>query len=200
MRLLQKIIFASVRMFAEPARYGAGSGRAVAPETADAEELYEEALGRFETGRYGEALDNLNRLLEMYPDHPQVLFTRAATYDAMERYDEALADYDRILSMYPDDPDTLNNKGNVYLDVGRLDEAWALYHRALQVRPNDPCTIYNLACVLAQRGDITGALSPLAQAIELDPKYAEMAKSDPDLEPMRKNRAFRELVGLPPAH
>jgi Flp pilus assembly protein TadD len=200
MRVLDVIFSFATRSFAEPAQYGARTAEvAPSPGMNEVERVLNEALEHYNSERFDDALAVLTRALEVQDD-PSVRFTRASTYDAMGRYEEALADYNHILATYPDDPDTLNNRGNTFMNMGRFEEAWADYQRTLELRPGDPCTIYNLACWHTLRGDLEAALPYLAQSIEIDAKFREMAQTDPDLAALRGNREFRALVGLPPAH
>ena len=44
---------------------------------------------------------------------------------------------------------------------------------------------YNMACYDAQLGNLAGARAFLNQAVSMDGHYREMARHDPDLEPLR---------------
>jgi len=55
--------------------------------------------------------------------------------------------------------------------------------------------LYNLACCEAQLGRNEDAISHLEDAFERRPSLRELAKEDTDLDPLRDESAFRELVG-----
>lgn len=57
--------------------------------------------------------------------------------------------------------------------------------RGLARHPLDGTIHFNLACYAAQRGDLVEAREFLASACLIDEAFAEMAKTDPDLEPLR---------------
>jgi tetratricopeptide (TPR) repeat protein len=58
-----------------------------------------------------------------------------------------------------------------------------------------PVTLYNLACVESLAGRTPEALEHLRQAIERSERLREFAKGDSDLDPIRDEPAFKQLVG-----
>ena len=55
--------------------------------------------------------------------------------------------------------------------------------------------LYNLACCEAMAGHKEDAIGHLRVAFERRPSLREFAKEDTDLDPLRDEPAFRELVG-----
>jgi mannose-6-phosphate isomerase-like protein (cupin superfamily) len=55
--------------------------------------------------------------------------------------------------------------------------------------------LYNLACCEALAGRTDDAIGHLRTAFEKRPGLREMAKRDTDLDPLREEQAFKELVG-----
>lgn len=55
--------------------------------------------------------------------------------------------------------------------------------------------LYNLACAESRLGETDAALGHLAQAVEIEPGFADYARSDEDFEPVRSDPRFAELVG-----
>jgi tetratricopeptide (TPR) repeat protein len=53
---------------------------------------------------------------------------------------------------------------------------------------------YNRSCIAAQLGDIDRALDLVREAVALGFPYWEFIRLDPDLEPLRGNPAFQEIV------
>ena len=61
--------------------------------------------------------------------------------------------------------------------------------------PEYPLLAYNLACVESLTGRRAEALQHLRQAIEGSDFFRDFARDDSDLDPIREEPAFRELVG-----
>jgi tetratricopeptide (TPR) repeat protein len=60
--------------------------------------------------------------------------------------------------------------------------------------PQYPMLWFNLACCESQSGNASKALSHLRQAIELSDEFRVAAMSDSDLDPIRGESGFKELV------
>jgi tetratricopeptide (TPR) repeat protein len=72
------------------------------------------------------------------------------------------------------------------LKAGHWDEAIAAIEHTLSQRPDDPLVLYGLACAESRAGRTTEALAHLNSAIRIDATYAQRARMDPHLEPIRK--------------
>jgi len=89
------------------------------------------------------------------------------------------------------------------INGGRYDQALA---NLRLVRDEDPDNdhaldhaLYMLAVAHAQRGEPAEAIAHLERAIALNPENRALAKSDPDLEPLRGDEAFRTTLDTPAA-
>jgi tetratricopeptide (TPR) repeat protein len=75
------------------------------------------------------------------------------------------------------------------------DEAERMLREGLEAHPANPSLLYDLACVHAQRGQSDEAIELLREALEAEPKYRKYAETDTDLDPLRSDARFSELVG-----
>lgn len=98
------------------------------------------AFAQQRLGRYGEAIEDYTRAIEMEPpiNQAQYHFHRgmcfAAAIDGAER---AVADYTRAIELYPDHPGPYHLRGKLLADkLGRYPEAIADFDRMLRMRPN----------------------------------------------------------------
>ena len=80
----------------------------------------------------------------------------------------------------------------------RYDEAEALLREGLELYPGNPSLLYDLACLDALQGRTEEALQHLTTAVEAQPKYKDYAATDSDLESLRSDPRFSEVVGPPP--
>jgi tetratricopeptide (TPR) repeat protein len=72
-----------------------------------------------------------------------------------------------------------------YADEGELERGLAELETGLEARPDEPVLLYHLACLKTRAGRLEEARAHLDRAVELDPKLAEWAAEDEDLEPLR---------------
>ena len=70
-------------------------------------------------------------------------------------------------------------------DEGDLAGGLAELEDGLALRPEQPTLLYHLACLKTRAGRLDEARAHLDRAVELDPKLAEWAGTDEDLEPLR---------------
>jgi tetratricopeptide (TPR) repeat protein len=73
---------------------------------------------------------------------------------------------------------------------GDWDEAIRLHEEALAERPDQPALLYNLACVESLAGRHVDALLDLRHAAELEPRWAERARTAPDFDAIRNEPGF----------
>ena len=82
----------------------------------------------------------------------------------------------------------LYQKGE-YVEVA--DRARAL----VEAHPQYPILFYNLACCESLAGRTTEAVEHLRQAIDMSEQFRAYAKGDSDLDPIRDEPTFKELIG-----
>jgi tetratricopeptide (TPR) repeat protein len=81
-----------------------------------------------------------------------------------------------------------------HLHAGEPDRGRALYREALSREPNAWQGAYNAACFEALAGDTDAAFEHLRRAVELDRSAREFATTDTDLDPLRDDPRFEELI------
>jgi tetratricopeptide (TPR) repeat protein len=75
------------------------------------------------------------------------------------------------------------------------DKAERLHREGLSAHPGNASLLYDLAAILSRRGERDEALELLRQSLEKEPKYREYAETDVDLEPLRSDPRFTEVLG-----
>jgi tetratricopeptide (TPR) repeat protein len=85
------------------------------------------------------------------------------------------------------------------INGGRYDQALANLRLVRDEDPDNDHALYMLAVAHAQRGEPAEAIAHLERAIALNPENRALAKSDPDLEPLRADDAFRTALDTPAA-
>lgn len=67
-----------------------------------------------------------------------------------------------------------------------LDAAERILLEAETNHPKEATILFNLGCYACQRGDLQLAQERVSRAISLDQHFREAARTDPDLDPLRK--------------
>lgn len=77
--------------------------------------------------------------------------------------------------------------------AGRYAEAAERGRGVLEVHPH-PRVFFNVACCESLSGQTTEAIGHLRRAIELWEPCREMARQEPDFDPIREDPAFQALI------
>ena len=83
-------------------------------------------------GRKTDTFDELNRLVQMFPDSADAYAARAAYETEQKQYDIALFDWDEAIRRRPLNSGFVVSKADVLLALGRTDEARALLNAAIK--------------------------------------------------------------------
>jgi tetratricopeptide (TPR) repeat protein len=124
----------------------------------------------------------------------------ASTGSALVRpYEQSQLDFEldffgRILERHPDYVDILRVQGNNLTLKGRFAEGLQIDKRLVHLRPDDPLAHYNLACSYALLKKPEQALKTLRRAVELGYRDFRYMREDRDLDSIRHDPRFRQLL------
>jgi tetratricopeptide (TPR) repeat protein len=145
------------------------------------------ASGFAELSLFQEAVEELEELPESSKELPPVLVVWLEVYQHWQKWAEAESIATRLLEIEPDEPDWLL----ALAYATRRNRGLAFAHEILlpagEKFPNCGTIQFNLACYAAQLGQLDEARQHLRRAMQLDEMFAAMAKTDPDLEPIRED-------------
>ena len=99
-----------------------------------------------------------------------------------------------VLARCPDYVDALRIMGNLLTLKGRFAEGMQIDKRLVQLRPNDALAHYNLACSYALLKRPEHALRMLRRAVELGYRDFRYMREDRDLDSIRHDPRFRQLL------
>ena len=156
-------------------------------DEAAALKAFEAAHKEFSRGHFAEARNLFRTLVERYQAVSEVT-ARARTYLAVA---ESRLRTDMTL---PRDADSLYDRGVIELNRGEYVAAQELFERALRREPEAAHIHYGLAATRARLGAIDTALKSLERALDLQPSLRIRAQRDQDLNPLRSDPDFEQLV------
>ncbi len=156
-------------------------------DEAAALKAFEAAHREFSRGHFAEARNRFRALVEKYPTVSEVT-ARSRTYLAVA---EARLKTELAL---PRDADSLYDRGVIELNRGDYVAAQELFERALRREPEAAHIHYGLAATRARLGAIDTALKSLERALDLQPSLRIRAQRDQDLNPLRSDPDFEQLV------
>ena len=102
--------------------------------------------------------------------------------------------FDALSAKVPDFADVLRAQASNLTTKGLLREGLKVDQRLVQIRPADPTAHYNLACRYALLKQPDMALTTLRRAVELGYRDLQYMAKDRDLDSIRKDPRFRQLL------
>jgi hypothetical protein len=102
--------------------------------------------------------------------------------------------FTRILASAPEFHEVLRAQASNMTIKGRLQEGLVVDKKLVSLRPSDPTAHYNLACRYALLKQPDLALVTLRKAVELGYRDFRYMQEDHDLDSIRKDPRFRQLL------
>jgi serine/threonine protein kinase/Flp pilus assembly protein TadD len=160
-------------------------------------------LGRIyhTSDRDDEAIGLYQKAIELNPDFHTAYGDLRMIYERLGKKEEytrilhqLLELFPRYLSTHPDDARSHIYYATDLAQVGRVEEAKAEASKALELSPGDPLMLYNAACCYARMREGRLALNALKNAVAAGLEDYEWFKRDPDLDNIRAEPEFEELM------
>ena len=159
------------------------------------------ARHHFTSGDAEKAIEFYESAARLRPEDYQVPLLSAPIYDDDGRPEDGRAIRERgvrvaeeHIELNPDDARALYIGANGLVSLGRFEKGLEWASKARDLQPNEPMTLYNLACVYSLAGKTDEALDCFAACIEHGFSYRDWAEHDSNLDPIREDRRFAELM------
>ncbi|RNJ78294.1 MAG: tetratricopeptide repeat protein [Nitrosopumilus sp. H8] len=106
------------------------------------EEMFAEAGAHFKNGKYGDAVDLYDQILEEIPNNFAALEKKGIAYSNIGSHPDSLEQFFTILQYRPDDVTALTGMGLGFGNLGEYQEALSYFERAYELDP-DSTTVRN---------------------------------------------------------
>jgi len=120
--------------------------------------LYRKAISLDETGRPGEAVAILRRLLKKDPDNVDILHNIAFVSQKMGDLEDAVKYYGVVIWLTKKDAEAFNSRGDCRLVLGEVHEAIADYEKAFSLEPSNELYAFNLMNAYGRTGKVNEAV------------------------------------------
>lgn len=138
-----------------------------------AEEYKEKGTKLAKEGRYEEAIENLNRAIQIDPDFAAAYNNRGIVKMQLEKYQDAITDFNRAIEINSKDPAYYINRGMTHEKMNMYHEAIIDYKQAIELDPFKPD-------YYIKKGFLENELKNYKNAIEDYNMAIKIAPSEPD--------------------
>ena len=136
------------------------------------DDLLEQALTRAGAGNLTSALECVDSVLELAPNHAGALGLKAALLLETGQAQASLPVFERAIALDPENPRNHSNRGNALARLGQAQAAIASYDRAIELDPAYAAAIVNRGGQFYRLNRWLEALADAARAIGLNPNLA----------------------------
>lgn len=138
----------------------------------------------FKNGQTKEALDTLNKALEVNDSIPEIYEHISSVYlntQGGER--DSVKALEKLIELDPNNPTALNNLGYMYADMDiDYEESLNLTTRAVKLKPEDPYYLDSLGWAYFKLGDLVNARKYLLESVTVDSEQPELLDHIGDVE------------------
>ncbi|NVM43673.1 MAG: tetratricopeptide repeat protein [Candidatus Lokiarchaeota archaeon] len=129
-----------------------------------------------ETDGFDEAVNAIDKAIELSPEHFDIYNTKAHIYLALkDKQEEVFKFYDELYEKFPhEDKDIRKMKSFSHYSFGNLVEGINILEESLEIYPGSIGMLNNLAVFLSYSGRFDEAIEAIEKAIEIDPNEANL--------------------------
>ncbi len=157
------------------------------------EDLYQKSFDSFHAKRYSEAIRLADQILQQDDKFYKAYNIKGITQCYSKKFNEGMKNIDRALELNPDYEYARFNKALAYELYGQYDKALTWYDKALAAG-EDVWSYYGIASIYGRRGDVPNTIKYLQKAAAMDNVVKQLAKDEPDFNPVKNSKEFQALV------
>lgn len=169
-------------------------GSVPADDKAAAIEAMKRGISRISKRDHDKAMKDFDEAIRLDPNKSDYFVMRSAVWSTKKEYDKAIKDLDEAIRLDPKSAVAFYNRGDAWKQKKEYDKAVNDFDEAIRLYSKFTSAHYNKACSLALQGKADPALDALETALELGyPSFGHI-KTDADLNSIRKNERFVEML------
>jgi TolB-like protein/Flp pilus assembly protein TadD len=160
----------------------------------------------FSRGRPADAAEHFREACAIAPDAYDAWYLLGMCYRRLGQADqgrdadlECMEAVNQRVRQQPDDTRAWTMGASVLAALGEPDRALQWVARALAIDAEEPIIEYNAACVYVKLGRVDEALACLTAASRFGGLHQGWIRNDPDLDPLRADPRFQQIVDAAPA-
>jgi tetratricopeptide (TPR) repeat protein len=119
----------------------------------------------FAQEQYGQALEQFNKSVALFPHEVRPHLKRAMCYEGLKQYDKAAQDYNEVLKLEPDNVRALVNRARCFQETHNFSDDLGYLTRALAIQPKNAQANKYLGIHYARLHNSDKALAALDKAI-----------------------------------
>jgi Flp pilus assembly protein TadD len=144
--------------------------------------------------RYGQAVDQFHKALEMDPNYPGAHLWLGLAYEQLAKSEAALAELQKFATLSGGEPAELGLRGHAYASAGRKAEAQRVLAELIVLSKRSYVPQFDIAIVYAGLGEKHQALERLEKAYEDRSYRLTWIQLWPQLDSLRGEPRFHDLL------
>ena len=134
--------------------------------------LNDRAVAYARSGQTKLAIDDFNRAVQLFPEHPATYNNRGNLLLALTLPKEAIRDFDRAILLAPGYAAAYANRAGAYDKLGQPEDAIRDYTRAIELMPQSAVPLAGRGRVLLALGKPHAAIRDFGRAVTADARFS----------------------------
>ena len=135
--------------------------------------LYFLGFGFFEAGEFAQAVEWIEKAVQVNPQSPDALYNLGCALQKCQRHAQAVLSFDAALAIKPDYASAWTNRGAALLALRRYPEALMSFDRALRLDPRDAEALSNRATAWFEMQQYDRSAEDYARVLEIAPDFPD---------------------------
>ena len=141
---------------------------------ADYKVYLDDGIFDIRNGKFEDAVEKINKSIELKNDWEIPYFYRAVAYHALENYDEAMLDYTKSIQLNPNMTDAYYNRAKIILSesnspMSEIKKAVADLEKALELDDKFVDALFAVAAAYKKLGEYHKSLEYLEKLLQITP-------------------------------